>query len=168
MTDVKFITEKLANHIEEFFQRNSHKIIEKTGYNLKIASVGGTFNKERMVVEIGLLPSDAQKHRYVDLQKDMDVKRKTKRNTSPNLVRKLVKFTGYKESQIQRCVDDWNNNQDNLKGVDFKIGSKFAKGRILYLVVGYNMRKDKVVLYNNDKQKLVNYSISAIYHMDKL
>jgi hypothetical protein len=163
---VKYITKKVADTIEAFFVKNADKIVAKTGYDLTVAAIGGQYNKERIVIEIGLLPTDTCPIRIDDLAKDM----KERHNAcayNPSIIERLCDFTGYSSPIITKCVNDWQNTPGLSTKAGFKIGSKFQnlKTNTKFLVVGFNAEQGTVVIFNARIKKLRNVSIRFVKSM---
>lgn len=149
-TKKKFIAQSTAETLEKYFIENIQNIVEATGLELKAVSVGGKFNREGILLELGFLPSTATLEdckafvadRHIDDHDAALVEQKETKHA------KIARVTGLKEDVVKTIASDLPKK--------FKCGQKFDGNKGTYTLIGFSKKKDAFILYDfNAKRVLV-------------
>lgn len=157
---------KFASFVESYFTRYAQDFLEEGGINAKVVSIGGRYNKDRMVIELGILRPSASKEAVSDMITDMQMDV----NTYPvkkvlNLAEKVAKQSGLPKEKAFTLVKNWYVNTDNIYKIlekSVRIGSLLRGDKSTYRVLGFNLRRDLVVLWSYAKRTVVQTTLTNV------
>ena len=170
LRSIAYITPNIADTVEAYFKDNMQRFSEEMGFDFTLAAVGGKFNRDRMVVEIGLLPTKAGDREIAELREDQHIQNtpSTKDITKP--VKFLTKRTKLPQSKVEGFVRGWYNNINNINNFtecSIKLGSvRYHKG-VGYRVIGFNLNKDKAVMWNSKTRGLSLITLTKLMSLEE-
>lgn len=146
-----FISGSTAKAIEAYFAANINKILSEAGFDVDAVSIGGKYNREGILLELGFMPkntsiSDAKAFvvdRHID---NHDCRLLEKQADDP--IAKAVKLTGLTHKQVSAYV----------KGLPAKLkcGTVYHTEKDKYFLVG--SKDDKFLVVRRSDKKVMNLS----------
>lgn len=167
---VKTISGSVATKVEDHVKKKVIQLLKGTGLDLTVASVGGKYNRERLVIEIGILPTGAEGMAVQDLLEDMEADSSAvPEDKLEKTAKKVCKLTGLKLPKCKKIVRDWFVNLDNIRSIldeRINIGTSLVYEGKHYKVLGFNLKSDKVVLWSKEKKKPVQANLMKVDVME--
>lgn len=161
-TKKKFIAQSVATTLEKYFIDNIQKIVEETGLELKAVSVGGKFNREGILLELGFLPSTATPEdckafiadRLIDDHDATAVEQKESKFA------KIARVTKLKEETIKAIASALPKK--------FRCGQKFAGAKGQYTLIGFSKKKSAYIMYDFKAQRILTVEKAKFNKLDPL
>ncbi len=145
---IKTFTPGIARQIQAHIELHKAEIFNGLDLAVSVSTVGGKYNRERLVIELGILPTDAENYRKEDLAKDQNIDKAT----FAKAVKSIMGATTLSKEEVSEYVDEWFNCDAETKP---KIGAKVTIKKVKYNVIGIKIdRKVNVVLWCSKTKKV--------------
>lgn len=170
---VSVITPAIAEKIEGYFNKNAAKLLERLGLEMKVAAVGGRYNRDRLVLEIGLLPHKATEVEINDFIEDQAsyANERESEDVLEDPVAELAAKLGLTEKRILSLRNNWNLNAKKLHkrlGSDLDLGSRIVTPKGIYEIFGFNPKTKAVCLYNIDSNIPTGMPVKKVADMERV
>ncbi len=181
------INHNTANTLRDFLERNMGKICEKAGYALTVVNVGGKYNRDRMVIEVGLLPYGATQDQIDDFIRDSKplrapLSKKDKIEMMKTIYNKTYLGKSIIKTSVLKWFEDLGEDHELYRFIpSCDITIKGQQSRYILVGVKQNMlagseKNTKILLFNlsiNKHQSLTldqfkNKATLAALHVHKL
>lgn len=141
------ITAKIAEDLENYVEKHFPKLLKSSGLKLNIVSIGGKYNKEGILLEIGVVseglsPEQCRKFLVdraaegVDVAVDVD---------APNTAMDLS-ITGLSSKKLKSLA--------KALPASHKAGDMYSGKTSQYILVGFSDKRDSFVIFDTNSMEL--------------
>lgn len=134
---MKTFSKSNVTQIQKHLEDNKDKILKGLNLDVSIVAVGGKFNKERLVIELGMLPTKAEEKRSKSLKADMEIDAKAKKKA----IKSVRRSTKLEKALCVECVETWFDYKERIG----TIGKAVTIDKETWNIIG--MLGKQVVLY---------------------
>lgn len=158
------ITESTAEQLENFIERHLPKLIAKSGLDLTMVSIGGKFNDEGVLLEIGLVPQGSSPERCKKFLVDREAEGADVRALSDSEAEEVDKKFDVRRSGVSK---------NKLKELAAALTGKYKQGEVYigkkgsYAMLGYSAKREEYVLYAIEIQDIVFVSLAKLRKLTK-
>lgn len=175
------ITEKMAKEFETYFARHLPILLKKSGLDLKIASIGGGFNEEGILLKVAAIPKSATKEQLrkflIDRKEEADgleipkaVIDKAVADTVETMTKKKKRSKEAKMFDLKRV----GLSSERLRELAAALPYKYEAGTIYlgkkgsYALIGFSVKRDGYVLYAIETSEKMVISKAKFKSLDKM